>query len=182
MRSGQSISARRGGFRDTQPELGASTKPRGPGAGWRRRRRGCGRGRRRGCGRGTVRPLSRPHLGSFREAADGSSATASRRGDRCLYRPDAHGHPHRHTQRRDRRPRRPRQDHARRRACSGSPGAFRDQARTSPTACMDSMDLEREKGITILAKNTALRYGGREAQHHRHARATPTSAARSSAG
>ncbi len=25
---------------------------------------------------------------------------------------------------------------------------------------MDSMDLEREKGITILAKNTAVRYGG----------------------
>src|SRR5690606_15165987 len=25
---------------------------------------------------------------------------------------------------------------------------------------MDSMDLEREKGITIMAKNTALRYGG----------------------
>ena len=24
---------------------------------------------------------------------------------------------------------------------------------------MDSMDLEREKGITILAKNTAVRYG-----------------------
>jgi GTP-binding protein len=25
---------------------------------------------------------------------------------------------------------------------------------------MDSTDLEREKGITILAKNTAVRYGG----------------------
>ena len=46
---------------------------------------------------------------------------------------------------------------------------------------MDSMDLEREKGITILAKNThRSRYDGREDQHRRHARATPTSAARSS--
>ena len=27
---------------------------------------------------------------------------------------------------------------------------------------MDSMDLEREKGITILAKNMAIRYGGGE--------------------
>ena len=37
---------------------------------------------------------------------------------------------------------------------------------------MDSMDLEREKGITILAKNTAVRYGPdggtRDHQHHRH--------------
>ena len=41
---------------------------------------------------------------------------------------------------------------------------------------MDSMDLEREKGITILAKNTSVRYKGNAApeggdvQHHRHAR------------
>ena len=34
---------------------------------------------------------------------------------------------------------------------------------------MDSMDLEREKGITILAKNTAVRYGDDEDQHRRHA-------------
>ena len=40
---------------------------------------------------------------------------------------------------------------------------------------MDSMDLEREKGITILAKNTAISYKprrrrARHHQHHRHPR------------
>ena len=35
---------------------------------------------------------------------------------------------------------------------------------------MDSMDLEREKGITILAKNTEVSYGGVKHQHRRHAR------------
>ena len=51
---------------------------------------------------------------------------------------------------------------------------------------MDSMDLEREKGITILAKNTAIRYarGGDAGHAERRSTppATPTSAARSSAG
>jgi GTP-binding protein len=37
-------------------------------------------------------------------------------------------------------------------------GAFR-QGAAVVTRVMDSMDLEREKGITILAKNTAVRYG-----------------------
>ena len=46
---------------------------------------------------------------------------------------------------------------------------------------MDSNDLERERGITILAKNTAVHYHDAADQHRRHARATPTSAARSSA-
>jgi predicted membrane GTPase involved in stress response len=45
---------------------------------------------------------------------------------------------------------------------------------------MDSMDLEREKGITILAKNTAVRYGGVKINII-DTPATPTSAARSSA-
>ena len=59
-------------------------------------------------------------------------------------------------------------------------GAFRANQDVAERV-MDSMDLEREKGITILAKNTAVRYGDVEDQHRRHARATPTSAARSSA-
>ncbi len=54
---------------------------------------------------------------------------------------------------------------------------------------MDSNDLEREKGITILAKNTAVSYAGVHAGDGRSRsrstsstpRATPTSAARSSA-
>src|SRR6201995_4824318 len=37
-------------------------------------------------------------------------------------------------------------------------GAFR-QNQSVNERVMDSMDLEREKGITILAKNTAVRYG-----------------------
>ena len=38
-------------------------------------------------------------------------------------------------------------------------GAFRANQDVDERV-MDSMDLEREKGITILAKNTAVRYGG----------------------
>ncbi|MGZ8631358.1 MAG: translational GTPase TypA [Actinomycetota bacterium] len=38
-------------------------------------------------------------------------------------------------------------------------GAFRENQDVAERV-MDSMDLEREKGITILAKNTAVRYGG----------------------
>jgi GTP-binding protein len=38
-------------------------------------------------------------------------------------------------------------------------GAFRENQDVA-VRVMDSMDLEREKGITILAKNTAVRYGG----------------------
>jgi GTP-binding protein len=38
-------------------------------------------------------------------------------------------------------------------------GAFRTNQQVADRV-LDSMDLEREKGITILAKNTAVRYGG----------------------
>ena len=48
-------------------------------------------------------------------------------------------------------------------------GAFRANQEVADRV-MDSMDLEREKGITILAKNTAVQYGDDEDQHHRHAR------------
>ena len=58
-------------------------------------------------------------------------------------------------------------------------GAFRANQQVEERV-MDSNPLERERGITILAKNTAVRWQGDEDQHRGHARATPTSAARSS--
>ena len=64
-------------------------------------------------------------------------------------------------------------------------GQFHARAEMADRA-MDSMDLEREKGITILAKNTAISYQpgrrrGRSPSTSSTPRATPTSAARSSA-
>ncbi len=38
-------------------------------------------------------------------------------------------------------------------------GAFRGESSTSRSGVMDSNPLERERGITILAKNTAVRWG-----------------------
>ena len=48
-------------------------------------------------------------------------------------------------------------------------GAFRANQDVAERV-MDSMDLEREKGITILAKNTAVQLRRRQDQHRRHAR------------
>ena len=59
-------------------------------------------------------------------------------------------------------------------------GAFR-KGQDVAERVMDSMDLEREKGITILAKNTSVRY--RDVKFNIiDTPATRTSAARSSAG
>jgi len=50
-------------------------------------------------------------------------------------------------------------------------GTFRaNQAISSEIRIMDSMDLEREKGITIRAKNAAYRYKELPRQHRRHSR------------
>ncbi len=46
-------------------------------------------------------------------------------------------------------------------------GVFRDNEQVAERV-MDSMDLEREKGITIMAKNTAIVYQGHQDQHRRH--------------
>ena len=61
--------------------------------------------------------------------------------------------------------------------CSTRPAPSRaHQAEGVADRVMDSGDLEREKGITILAKNTAVHYTGRQRarghddQHHRHPR------------
>ncbi len=59
-------------------------------------------------------------------------------------------------------------------------GAFRENQDVDDRV-MDSNDLEREKGITILAKNTAVKHNGLTINII-DTRATPTSAARSSAG
>ncbi len=48
-------------------------------------------------------------------------------------------------------------------------GAFRENEVVAERV-MDSNDLERERGITILAKNTSVRYQGRQDQHRRHPR------------
>ncbi len=52
-------------------------------------------------------------------------------------------------------------------------GAFRANQDVADRV-MDSGDLERERGITILAKNTAVRYDGpghrRRSGHHQHRR------------
>ena len=58
-------------------------------------------------------------------------------------------------------------------------GVYRENQETVDRV-MDSNDLERERGITILAKNTAIRYGDTKINIV-DTRATPTLAARWSA-
>ena len=53
--------------------------------------------------------------------------------------------------------------------CSGR-AASSAPTRHVPERVMDSIDLEREKGITIMAKNTAITYRGGQDQHRGHAR------------
>ena len=60
-------------------------------------------------------------------------------------------------------------------------GSFRENQDVNERV-MDSMDLEREKGITILAKNTAVAASATRSSTSSTRPATPTSAARSSAG
>ncbi len=48
-------------------------------------------------------------------------------------------------------------------------GIFRENQQVAERV-MDSMDLEREKGITIMAKNTAIVLPGVKDQHRRHPR------------
>ena len=59
-------------------------------------------------------------------------------------------------------------------------GIFRDNEYVAERV-MDSIDLEREKGITIMAKNTADHVRRGTLINVSTRRATPTSAARSSA-
>ena len=59
-------------------------------------------------------------------------------------------------------------------------GTFRDNQRIEERA-MDSTDLEKERGITILAKCTSVDWHGTHISTSSIRRATPTSAPRSSA-
>ncbi len=68
--------------------------------------------------------------------------------------------PRRRAQSGDHRSRRSRQDDARRRDALAERHLPRERS-TSPIVCIDSIDLEREKGITIMAKNTSITTAGR---------------------
>ena len=48
-------------------------------------------------------------------------------------------------------------------------GVFRENQQVAERV-MDSNDIERERGITILAKNTAVHYKRHQDQHRRHPR------------
>lgn len=49
-------------------------------------------------------------------------------------------------------------------------GTFSEREQISERV-MDSNDIEKERGITILSKNTAINYKRYKNQHHRYSRA-----------
>ena len=49
-------------------------------------------------------------------------------------------------------------------------GSFRENQRVMTERVMDSNDIEKERGITILAKATSIEWKGHPHQHRRHPR------------
>ena len=154
-------------YRDVDPLFGPPRRPR-PGRG---RPGGANHppGPRRGPGGRPARPPRR-RGGRGRAGLTGAEEPAPLRWEGCAHpasREDLRRarHPSRPAQHRHRRARRPRQDHPGRRHAAPV-GVFRANQEVVDRV-LDSMDLEREKGITILAKQTAVEFRGAH-QRGRH--------------